>query len=191
MEFLIENIRKHVRLTDEEAQRVLSFMDVVQIQAKGKALIPSQTCTSSHYVIEGILRAYYIDTQGNEHIVSFAPRGWWITDMFAFLSGRPSELYIESNDNVTALTLTRNAQLQLFDEVPAMERYFRILTENSLIANQLRAIETISHSAEQRYFTFCQKYPELMHKLPQKQIASYIGVTPEFFSKMKARINRK
>ena len=87
MEFLIENIRKHVRLSDEEAQRVFAFFDALPLAPKTKLLTPGQICSASYFVESGILRSYYLDIQGNEHIVNFASPGWWIADMYSFLSG--------------------------------------------------------------------------------------------------------
>lgn len=191
MKFLIENIRKHVRLTDEEAQRVFAFFEPTLLNPKTRISEPGRVCSISCFIEKGIMRSYYLDENGQEHIVNFGSPGWWITDMFSFLSGNTSDLYIEANEEVQGLLLTRERQLQLFDEIPAVERYFRILTENALVANQLRVRDTLSETAEQRYTHFLTKYSAITNCLPQKQIASYIGVTPEFFSKMKARLNRK
>lgn len=143
------------------------------------------------FVTKGILRSYNIDENGVEHVVSFACPGWWIADMYSFLSQRPGQLYIEVNEDAEVILLSKANRDTLFTEIPKMERFFRILIENSLVANQQRLIDNLSFTAEARYDKFTKKYKELVHCLPQKQIASYIGVTPEFFSKMKARLLKK
>jgi len=188
---LLENIAKHVSLTPEEQERVLALLQTEQYKAKTILLKEGEICTHSFFVLKGILRSYTIDENGVEHVVSFACPGWWIADMYSFLSQRPGQLYIEVNEEAEVMILSKENQEKLYLEVPKMERFFRILIENSLVANQQRLIDNMSFTAEARYDKFTKKYSELVHCLPQKQIASYIGVTPEFFSKMKARLLKK
>lgn len=191
MNLLLENIAKHVSLSNEEQERVLAFTEIQHYKAKTILLKEGQICTHSFFVLKGILRSYTIDENGVEHVVSFACPGWWIADMYSFLSQRPGQSYIEVNEDAEVLILSKENQEKLYLEVPKMERFFRILIENSLVANQQRLIDNMSFTAEARYDKFTKKYAELVHCLPQKQIASYIGVTPEFFSKMKARLLKK
>lgn len=191
MELLLENIAKHVSLTTDEQERVLSFTAPRQFKAKTIVLKAGEVCTHSFFVTKGILRSYNMDENGVEHVVSFACPGWWIADMYSFLSQRPGHLYIEANEETEVLAISKEDQDKMYLEVPKMERFFRILIENSLVANQQRLIDNMSFTAEARYDKFSKKYSGLIHALPQKQIASYIGVTPEFFSKMKARLLKK
>ncbi|MCL9804776.1 Crp/Fnr family transcriptional regulator [Flavobacterium amniphilum] len=191
MNLLLENIAKHVSLTPDEQERVLSFTTPKQFKPKTILLKAGEICTHSFFVTKGILRSYTMDENGVEHVVSFACPGWWIADMYSFLSQRPGQLFIEVNEEAEVLLLSKEDQDKMYREVPKMERFFRILIENSLVANQQRLIDNMSFTAEARYDKFSKKYSGLIHSLPQKQIASYIGVTPEFFSKMKARMLKK
>jgi CRP/FNR family transcriptional regulator, anaerobic regulatory protein len=191
LHLLLENIAKHVSLTPDEQERVLSFTTPKQFKTKTLLLKAGEICTHSFFVTKGILRSYNMDENGVEHVVSFACPGWWIADMYSFLSQRPGQLYIEVNEEAEVLIISKEDQDKMYQEVPKMERFFRILIENSLVANQQRLIDNMSFTAEARYDKFSKKYPDLIHCLPQKQIASYIGVTPEFFSKMKARMLKK
>lgn len=191
MNLLLENIAKHVSLTPEEQTLFLSLTETKNYKAKTILLKAGDVCTHSFFVTKGILRSYTIDENGTEHVVSFACPGWWIADMYSYLSQRPGQLYIEVNEDAEVIVLSKENQEQLYNDIPKMERFFRILIENSLVANQQRLIDNLSFTAEARYDKFIKKYPNLMHSLSQKQIASYIGVTPEFFSKMKARILKK
>ena len=191
MNLLLENIAKHVSLTTEEQERVLALTEIEQYKTKAILLQEGETCTHSFFVTKGILRNYTIDENGVEHVVSFACPGWWIADMYSYLSQRPGHSYIEVNEDAEVLLLSKENQEKLYAEVPKMERFFRILIENSLVANQQRMIDNMTFTAEARYDKFSKKYAGLIHCLPQKQIASYIGVTPEFFSKMKARLLKK
>lgn len=111
--------------------------------------------------------------------------------MYSLLSQKPGNLFIEVMEDSEVVLLSKENQEKLYTEIPKLERFFRILTENSLVANQERLMDSLSLTAEERFEKFCKKYPTLILKVPQKQIASYIGVTPEFFSKMKSKLLKK
>ena len=104
---------------------------------------------------------------------------------------KPGNLFIEVLEDSEVVLLSKENQEQLYFDIPKLERFFRILTENSLVAHQERLMDNLSLSAEDRFEKFCKRYPTLIQRVPQKQIASYIGVTPEFFSKMKSKMLRK
>jgi len=191
MNLLLDTIARYVTLTPEEQERVVAATEFQSYKAKSILLKEGGICLHSYFVTKGILRSYTIDENGVEHVVSFASPGWWIADMYSYLSQRPGQLYIETNEDSEVILLSKENQERLYDQVPKMERFFRILIENSLVANQQRLIDNLSFTAEARYDKFTKKHPDLIHCLPQKQIASYIGVTPEFFSKMKARLLKK
>jgi CRP-like cAMP-binding protein len=137
------------------------------------------------------LRSFNINDNIVEHILSFACEGWWIGDMYSLLSQKPGNLFIEVLEDAEIAMLSKQNQELLYIQIPKLERFFRILTENSLVANQERLMDNLSLSAEDRFEKFHLKYPALIQKIPQKQIASYIGVTPEFYSKMKGKLLRK
>ena len=191
MDLLLANIARHVSLTPEEQQQVLSLTVQKSYKAKTILLKSGEVCTTSYFVLRGILRSYTIDENGVEHVVSFACANWFIADMYSFLSQRPGHLYIEVNEDADVIEILKQNQEKMYQHVPKMERFFRILVENSLVANQQRLIDNLSFTAEARYDKFLHKYPDLAHHLPQKQIASFLGITPEFFSKMKARMLKK
>ena len=191
MNLLLKNISKHVSLTPEEEERVLFYTETHHYKSKTILLHSGEVCIQSYFVINGILRSYSVDENGTEHVVSFACSEWWIADMYSYLSQRPGQLFIEVNEDADVVVLTKENQEKLYAEVPKLERYFRILIENSLIANQERLLDNFSFTAEARYDKFSKKFSSILAHIPQKQIASYIGVTPEFFSKMKSRMLRK
>lgn len=188
---LLQNIAKHIELTQEEQQIVLSKFETASYKTKTILLEQGENGSCTYFVNKGIIRNYTVDDNGAEHIISFASPGWWITDMYSFLAGKPSHSFIEVIDDAEVMIITRENQDLLYESVPKLERYFRILIENSLIANQQRLIDKLSLTAEERYENFQKKYPDVKNCLPQKHIASYIGVTPEFFSKMKSKLLKK
>lgn len=190
MDLILQNIAKHVRLDDAETDLFLSLLETRNIKSKQFLFEEGQICKHSTFVINGCLKGFTVDKNGFEHILNFAAPGWWIADMYSLLSQQPGQLNIQASSPSEVLLLSKTNQEKLYREVPKFERFFRILTENSLVAYQQRVLDNLSLSAEERYEHFCQKYPSLVQTLPQKEIASYIGVTPEFFSKMRSRLLR-
>lgn len=191
MSLILENIEKHVSLTPEEKQLFLKKIEIEHHKAKTILISPGDICKYSYFVNSGILRSFNINDNIVEHVLNFACEGWWMSDMYSLISQKPGYLFIEVLEDAELVLLSKENQDQLYLEIPKLERFFRILIQNALVAHQERIIDNLSLSAEVRFDKFCKRYPELMQRLPQKQIASYIGVTPEFFSKMKSKMLRK
>ena len=191
MALILENIAKHVSLTPDEQALFLSKIETHTYKAKTILLNEGEICKHSYFVNSGILRSFNINDNIVEHVLAFACTGWWMSDMYSYFSQKPGQLFIEVLEEAEVVSLSKENQEQLYLEIPKLERFFRILIENSLVANQQRLMDNLSLPAEERFEKFCTKYGTLVHKVPQKQIASFIGVTPEFFSKMKARLLKK
>lgn len=183
-DIILKSIGRHIHLNEDETAYFISLLHPKQLARKQFLLRGGEVCKYSAFVVSGCLRGYTIDEHGQEHVLNFAPVGWWIADMYSLISQKPGTLYIEAPEPAEVLLLSKIKQELLFEEVPKFERFFRIITENSLVANQQRLIDNLSLSAGERYNNFCKRYPTLINALPKKDIASYIGVTPEFFSRM-------
>jgi len=191
MELILDNIAMHVSLTPEEQRDFLSKTEIRSYKAKTILLSAGEVCTHSYFVNSGILRSFNINDNIVEHVLNFACKGWWMADMYSLISQKPGGLFIEVIEDVEVVLISKKNQEQLYHDIPKLERFFRILTENALVANQQRIMDNLSLTAEARFDKFCKRFPELVSHVPQKQIASYIGVTPEFFSKMKASLLKK
>ncbi|WP_298392807.1 Crp/Fnr family transcriptional regulator [Flavobacterium sp.] len=191
MKPIIQNISKHVALTPEEITLFLSKIETKSFKSKTVLLSSGEIATCTYFVNSGILRSFNINDNIIEHVLHFACDGWWIGDMYSYISGKPGNLFIEVLEDAEVVFITKKHHQELYKEIPKLERFFRILAENSLVSHQERLMDNLSLSAEERFEKFCAKYPTLIQKVPQKQIASYIGVTPEFFSKMKSKMLRK
>jgi len=185
---IIDSITRHIQLSADEQQHFMSLLQSKSYKRKQFILQQGEICKYSTFVIKGCLRGFTIDQNGDEHVINFAPVGWWIADMYSLLTQKPGVLNIEAMDDTDVLLLSKANQEKLYHEIPQFERFFRIITENSLVAYQQRLIDNLSLTAEERYHNFCRRYPTLIYSLPKKQIASYIGVTPEFFSRMQHRM---
>ena len=188
MDLIVKNISKHISLTLEEELLFLSKTETKNYKAKTILLNAGEICKNSYFVNSGVLRSFNINDNIVEHVMSFACSGWWIGDMYSLISRKPGNLFIEVIEDAEVVLLSKENQEQLYHEIPKLERFFRILTENALVSNQERIMDNLSLSAEERFEKFYKKHPSLMQKVSQKQIASFIGVTPEFFSKMKSKL---
>lgn len=191
MKPIIQNISKIISLTPEEEAIFLSKIETKNFKAKTILLSSGQIADNTYFVNSGILRSFNINDNIIEHILHFACEGWWMGDMYSNISRKPGNLFIEVLEDSELEIISRENREELFEKIPKLERFFRILTENSLVAHQERLMDNLSLTAEERFEKFCKKYSALMQRIPQKQIASYIGVTPEFFSKMKSKMLRK
>lgn len=191
MQSILQNISKYVSLTSEEEQLFLSKTETKTVKAKTILLSAGVISQHTYFVNSGILRSFNINDNIIEHVLHFACEGWWIGDMYSYIAEKPGNLFIEVLEDAEIVVISKANHQELYSAIPKLERFFRLLTENSLVAHQERLMDNLSLTAEERFEKFCSKYPSLIQKIPQKHIASYIGVTPEFFSKMKARLVKK
>ena len=191
MKPILENISKIITLSPNEKAIFLSKIETKNIKAKTILLQPGGVSNCTYFVNSGIIRSYTINDNLVEHVLHFACKGWWIGDMYSYISQKPTTLFIEVLEDAEVEIITKENHEILYDKIPKLERFFRILTENSLVSHQERLMDNLSLSAEERFEKFCRKYPTLIQNVSQKHIASYLGVTPEFFSKMKSRWLKK
>lgn len=179
---ILKNIAKHIALDEQETDFFTSLLSYNEVKKKTYLLEEGQICKSISYVHSGALRAYHIDKDGKESTIMFAVSDWWITDMFCFLNEKPAMMYIEAIEDSCIFQLNKANFEKLFANIPKFERFFRILMQNAYTREQLRMIENLSLSAEERYDSFLAKYPQIVQHITQKQTASYLGITPEFLS---------
>ncbi len=161
------------------------------VSKKTLLLKEGQVCKYINFVDSGALRAYHVDKEGKEATIMFAVADWWVTDMFCFLNKKPAMMYIEAIEDSCILQLSKEHLEKLYSNVPKFERFFRILMQNAYTREQLRVIENLSLSAEDRYDSFLNKYPHIANVVTQKQIASYLGITPEFLSSIRKNKSKR
>lgn len=190
-DLLIKNITKQIELSSQEEILIKSKFKLRKTKNKEILVDFGEVCTNTFFVNQGCLRSYARDSNGTEHTISFAPTDWWIGEMGSYISGEPATLSIEAIEKSEILFIEKNDYEDLFIKIPKLETVFRKLLERSVVAYQKRLIDNLSKTAEERYINFSNKFPQLVNTIPQKLIASYIGVTPEFFSKMKATMLKR
>ena len=184
-ELILKNIGKHVDLDKEEMTLFQSLVKLKIITKKTLLLNAGENCKHINYVHSGALRAFYLDKEGKESTIMFAVVDWWVTDMYCFLNSKPAMMYIEALEDSCILQLSKAHFDKLLFDIPKFEKFFRILMQNAYTREQLRVIENLSLPAEDRYDSFLNRYPHIAKTLTQKQIASYLGVTPEHLSAIK------
>lgn len=171
-----------MELDAEEAEYFISQLKFRRLARKALLLKEGQACRNFYFVHSGTLRAFCRDARGRESTIMFAPADWWVTDMYCFLNGRKAMMYIEALEASEVFALSRPQFDVLLERWPKFERWFRILMQNAYTREQLRAIDNLSLPAEERYVRFVEKYPAIAAQVTQKQVASYLGITPEFLS---------
>jgi CRP/FNR family transcriptional regulator, anaerobic regulatory protein len=188
---VLHNISKHISLDHEETAHFMSLVKPKELLKKSFILKEGQLCKYISFVNSGTLRAFYLDKEGKESTIMFAVADWWITDMYCYINRLPAMLNIEAVENSSIFQLQKDDLDTLLLKVPKFERFFRILMQNAYIREQLRVIQNLSLSAEQRYDNFLSKYPQVAKKVTQKQIASYLGITPEFLSTIRGNKSKR
>ncbi len=181
-EAILKNIAKHISLDKEEVDLFTALITSKELPKKTILLKEGQVCKTLSYVHAGVLRAYHVDKDGRESTIMFAVADWWVTDMYCFLNERPAMMYIEAIEDSRVFQITKENLEKLYVHIPKFERFFRILMQNAYTREQLRVIENLSLSAKERYDNFLSRYPNIAKLVTQKQIASYLGITPEFLS---------
>jgi CRP-like cAMP-binding protein len=185
------HIEKRVHLTDEEFEIATKFFEPKKLRKNQFLLNEGEVCTHIGFVNSGCMREYTIDSKGNEHIIQFAIEDWWVSDLNSFLSGLPAEYNVDALQDSEILLLEKSARDEMLDKCPKMERFFRLLIEANHIATHQRIADSLSASAEERYLKFIKTYPKLFETVPQKQIASYLGITPQSLSRIRKDLTQK
>lgn len=190
-EVLLKNINKKVVLTEKEQEQVKTFFIPKKLRRKQFLLQEGETCQYTAFVEKGLLRSYTVDDKGHEHVLQFALEDWWIADLYSFLTGEPSGYNIDALEDAELLLINNTSYEAMMEAVPRMERYFRILTQNSLIATQRRLSGNISLSAEENYKRLIAGNTTILQRVPQHMIASFLGIAPETLSRVRRQMSGK
>lgn len=186
---LFAHIEEKVALTDADKQLLPTYFQCKQLKRKQLLLQEGSLCKYMGFVAAGLTKSYTTDHKGTEHINQFAWEGWWISDAASFHFGEEAQLSIDAVEPTSLLLLTKEAYENLLTDIPVMERYFRILYQNSLATKDQRLASANTHTAEEKYAFFLQSYPAISQRIPQNLIASYLGLSPETVSRIKNKAN--
>ncbi len=188
---LIEHFSKYIPLKEIEKNEVTNRVIEKKIKRRQFILQQNDVCKHYTFVVSGCFKMYGVDDNGAEHNIQFAAENEWVADIASFHSGKESRLYIEAIEPSVILQIDRTNLIYLYHNHPKFDRIFRVIIEEKFIELQNRVLQNISSTADERYLTFLQQYPTLANRLPNTQIASYLGITPEFLSKIRRPKTKK
>lgn len=185
LEIAFKHFARLIDLTESEKKIVASLVQVVEVNRWDILLAEGQICKYEYFVLSGCLRSYYVDANLKEHTVMFALEGWWTGDLRSFHKNIPSNVAIEALEKSMLLRLSKPRLEELYRKVPKFERYFRILLQNRLLVNEDRLANHLSSKASQSYVEFLSRHPNIEQRISQKYIASYLGITATYLSRLR------
>lgn len=190
-ELLTQNILNHITLSKKELESFCSLFNQKEVRKKHFLMQEGEICKFEGFVTKGLFRVYHIDSNGFEQVLYFAQENWWITDIDSFTSETPSQLYIQALEDSEVLLISKKDKEFAYNNIPKIEKLFRVMTQKTHIALQRRIIDNLSKTADRRYIDFIEKYPNLFQRLTNLQIAAYLGISHEFLSKIRRKIASK
>ncbi len=192
---MFEAIDKHVMkcsfLTEQELDTFNQSFEFRKYPRKTLLLSAGEICDFEAYINKGCIRSYFINEDGAEVTLQFATEDWWVSDIASFHERTPSKVFIETLESCELLILTPVTKEALLSKVPKFERIFRIMIQRNLARLQERLFLTITTEGTQKYLDFVQRYPQIIQRVPQHYIASFLGITPEFLSKVRKKISER
>lgn len=192
---MYQQIRQYVNtcvhLSEEQLDLFYGALEKKTVPKKTILLQQGEVCKFEAFIVKGCIKTYFIDKDGFEVILSFATENWWVSDITSFHEQKPSKMFIETLEETVLLLLSPPTKEHLLQQIPALERMFRLMVQRHLGSYQERLFGIIAHTAEERYDKFLEKYPDLSQRIPQHLIASYLGISAEFLSRIRKRKSAK
>ncbi|TDQ31110.1 Crp/Fnr family transcriptional regulator [Zeaxanthinibacter enoshimensis] len=185
---ILAHVNNYISLTQEEEEFFTSLLTTVEINKKTWLVRPGARIEHEYFVVNGCLKAYYLDESGDKHIIQFAIENWWVGDFDAFYNKVDSRLYIEALEDSTLLAISYDDLQQLFERVPKFERYFRLLVTNAFISLRGRVLSSLEKTLKERYLEFCRVYPNIEKRVANYHIANYLGASPESLSRIRRKL---
>jgi len=190
-QLILASVARYIELDAREQEIFTSLLVSKTIKKHEFLLRQGEVCKTENFIVKGCLRKYTIDENGQDHIILFGVEDWWMSDLYSFLTQNPSPYFVDALEDSEVLQITREKIDFLYEAVPKFERFFRILLQNTVIAHQRRINQNLSMSAKERYLDFISQCPTIEQRLSQKQIASYLGITPVFLSMLRKELSGK
>lgn len=180
-----KHVQKRVHLSENEMNEFLSTFRLKKVKKRQFIIQPDFTATHRNYLLEGAMRGYVINEEGQEHTIQFAIEDWWITDYNSYIYQKPATMFVMAIEDSTILQIDFKTEQELKRSHPKFETFFRIMAERSTAYMQRRVIENTTLTAKERYEKFYTKYPDFLQRFPQYSVASYLGITTEFLSRIR------
>jgi len=184
---LLAHIKKFVSLTPAEEALLCENIDVKKLKKKEFLLEAGKRCLGNYFVVKGCMRLYIINNKLNEQILQFGIENWWIADHDSITSGRPANCYIQAVEASELLFLSEKRRAILCEQIPHLESYFYLMMQRAYVAAQRRIGFIFNQTEEERYCSFSSQFPGFVQRVPQYMLASYLGFTPQFLSRLRAK----
>ena len=191
MELLKQYVIKLINLTSEEMEQFCKPFVLKKVKKKQFILSEGEICRFEAFVNKGCFKIFYLDTKGIEHILYFAVENWWIGDIDSFTTQTPAQLNIEALEDSEIMLIGKKDKEELYNYLPKVDRLFRIMGQKTFVALQRRMLDSLSKTADKRYLEFITRYPKMVPRLTNLQIAAYLGISHEFLSKIRKKILQK
>jgi len=182
---IVEYIKRSVSLTDQEAETFSAAFREVKIKKRQFIVQPNFIAKNRNYVLNGAFRAYVVDDNGQDSTIAFAIEDWWITDYNSYILQKPATMFVVALEDSIILEIPYEKEQALKEENHKFETFFRIRAERTAAFMQQRIISNLTQTAEERYDNFINKYPQIVQRVPQYALASYLGMTTEFLSRIR------
>ena len=190
-ELFFEKLNEKITLTTDQQDIIKRYLIPKKIRKNQYLLQEGDVAKYAAFVEKGALRAYSVDEKGGEHIIQFAFEGWTISDMYSFMTGNPATYNIDALEDSELVLISRSAQEEILKQIPEYEAYIRLQITGAYMAMQKRITSMLSLSLEERYINLTKLYPNLIQRVPQRMIASYMGLTPETLSRVRRKIKNQ
>lgn len=189
---LIKHIAARVTLNETEIQEFISHFKTTKIKKRQFIIQPEFVAKYRNYVVQGAFRAYVVADEGEEHTIQFAVEDWWISDYSSFIFQQPATMFVVALEDSIVLQIDFESEQKLKAANHKFETFFRIMAERSFAGIQKRLISNLTKTAEERFTEFEQKYPSIAHRVPQYALASFLGMTTQYLSKLRnTRVHKK
>lgn len=188
---VIAYISRYVQLTEDETSQVMGFLKITKVKKRQFIVQPGFVCRHKSYVVKGAFRAYLVDNKGRDHTLAFAIEDWWISDYSSLIYQEPATLFVEALEDSVLVQIEYGDEQTFLREIPKLEKFERIITQRALAFQQKRLLSNFTMTAEERYDDFMTKYPGIVGRVPQYALASYLGFSTEYLSKIRnGKVNK-
>lgn len=185
MEKLKRYINRYIDCSDKEIELISTYLKQTTYKKRAYILDEGQVCKHYYFITEGLVRFYYIDEKASEIITQFAIEEWWFTNYESFILKQPSRVYIQALEPTTVLFISKEQFEELLVKIPKLERFFRLITEKMLIATQKKYEYYLKMNSKDKYQEIVTHLPQLIQRVPQYMIASYLEISPEYLSQIR------
>ncbi|MUP43720.1 Crp/Fnr family transcriptional regulator [Gramella aestuarii] len=176
-------------MSDADINRLVGIIQTARIKKRQFIDQPGYTSQYRNYIVKGSFRSFFLDAEGKEHTVQIAMEDWFVSDFYSYITQTPATLFVEALEDSVILRMSYEEIEGLCKEIHGLSEYFRITTERAFAFSRKRALSSLSMTAEERYLELLERYPAMVDRIPQKIIASYLGMTPEFLSRIRKNLS--